>query len=90
MSVQAYCFKEKKRITVVNPVYALNSRGRPMCRGTCPSCGGKVMTMISNADGAKHGLKIAPKKGSGSRRRSAPRPARKSARKSARRSNKRK
>lgn len=45
--VKGYCLKEKKHIEVVDPVYDINARGSPLVRGTCPSCKGKINTMIS-------------------------------------------
>jgi hypothetical protein len=55
--VQAYCLKDKVKIEVTNPRYALNARGAPTVRGTCPKCQGKIYGILSGAEGEKHGLK---------------------------------
>ncbi len=68
--VQGYCFKEKKRVNISNPKYQLNARGSPVVSGTCPSCNGKVFTLVKMSavpDDIKNKLKV--KKGSGTRKR---------------------
>lgn len=85
--MKGYCLKERKHVDIVNPTYELNKIGRPVARGTCSSCGGKVQKLLNAVEAAAQGLK-AQKKGSGHRsggRKSATRksPGRKTARKSA-------
>jgi hypothetical protein len=44
--VKAQCFKDKIKVDVVNPQYELNGIGRPIVRGTCAKCGGKVYKLL--------------------------------------------
>lgn len=46
----AQCFRDHKKVEVKNPKYELNKRGRPMIKGTCPICGGKVSGLIAAKD----------------------------------------
>ena len=82
--VKGYCLKDKKHIEIVSPVFELNKLGRPVVRGSCPQCGGKVYKILSTAEGEQHGLKAkkrgsafrkspARRRSSGKRRRSATR-----------------
>lgn len=49
-SYTARCMKEKKKVTVSNPVVGVNARGSAFVSGTCPSCGGKVYAIIKSSD----------------------------------------
>jgi uncharacterized Zn finger protein (UPF0148 family) len=40
--MEAYCVKDKKKVEVVNPTKSLMKNGKPITKGTCPVCGGKV------------------------------------------------
>lgn len=48
--VQGYCLKEKKKVEIKSPSYELNSIGRPVAKGTCPSCGGKVQKILKSTE----------------------------------------
>ncbi len=40
--VQAYCFKDRKKVEIKNPENVTLKNGRPAVRGVCPICGTKV------------------------------------------------
>lgn len=40
--MQAYCMKCKTQVEVKDPVETVTKNGRPMVKGTCPTCGTKV------------------------------------------------
>jgi len=48
--VQAYCFKDKKKVDVLNEKYELNKINRPVVSGKCAICGGKVYKILSRAE----------------------------------------
>lgn len=48
--VQAWCMKEKKKVTIKDPKFELNGIGSPVARGTCASCGGKVYAILGAKD----------------------------------------
>lgn len=83
--VQGYCFKDKKKVDLVSPVYELNARGRPVVRGACKVCGGKVYAMLSTAD-APAELKAKMAKKGGSRSSTGSRKSRKSPKRKSRKS----
>ena len=39
---EAYCVKCKAKVTIKDEVATVTSNGRPMKKGTCPTCGTKV------------------------------------------------
>jgi hypothetical protein len=39
---QAYCFKDRKKVEIKNPVKVTLKNGRPAVKGVCPVCGTKV------------------------------------------------
>jgi hypothetical protein len=43
---EAYCVKCKTKKEIQNPVEVTSKNGRPMLKGTCPSCGGKLNLFI--------------------------------------------
>ncbi len=68
--VKGYCLKEKKKVEIDGPEYALNAKDRPVVRGKCSSCGGKVYAILAAAD-VPADLKaklVGKKKGGASRR----------------------
>ena len=46
--VQGYCLKEKKKVEITDPKFALNKLGRAVASGTCTSCGGKVFKLLKS------------------------------------------
>ncbi len=67
--VKGYCLKEKKKVEIEGPEYALNAKNRPVVRGKCSSCGGKVYAILAAADvPADLKAKLVGKKGGASRR----------------------
>ena len=38
MTMEAYCFKCRKKVTIANPESVTLKNGRPATRGTCPAC----------------------------------------------------
>ena len=38
----AYCFKDRKKVEIKNPVKVTLKNGRPATKGVCPLCGTKV------------------------------------------------
>jgi len=43
---EAYCVKCKKKMEIKDPVEVTTKNGRPMLKGTCPACGGKINLFI--------------------------------------------
>lgn len=46
MAQEAYCVKCKAKKEIQNPVETVAKNGRPMLKGTCPVCGGKLNLFI--------------------------------------------
>ena len=46
---EAYCVKCKTKKEMKDPVEVVTSNGRPMLKGTCPTCGGKLNLFIKKA-----------------------------------------
>lgn len=44
-SVEAYCLREKTRVTIRDAAPIVLSNGRSALAGTCPSCGARVVRM---------------------------------------------
>lgn len=42
MTVEAYCMKCRKKQSVKDPVQSLTKNGKPLVKGTCPSCGSTI------------------------------------------------
>ncbi len=42
MAIEAYCVKCKAKKEMQNPVEGLTKNGKPIMKGTCPDCGGKI------------------------------------------------
>ncbi len=82
--VIAYCLKEKKKVEVKNPKFELNALGRPIARGECSSCGGKVYKILASTEVPADLKAKMPKKGGArrSRKSKASKASRKSPRKS--------
>jgi hypothetical protein len=40
--VEAYCFKDKKKVEIKNPQQVILKNGRPATKGVCPICGTQV------------------------------------------------
>lgn len=68
--VTAHCFKEKKKVEVVNPEYKLNKKGGIMLSGKCASCGGSVTTIPKRSDVPAAIIAKLGKKGGATSRRS--------------------
>jgi hypothetical protein len=45
-SVEGYCMKERKKVTIANPEPASSKDGRAAVRGTCPDCGSKIFRFV--------------------------------------------
>ncbi len=77
--VKGYCLKEKKAVDIVNPKYELNKLGRPIARGECSSCGGKVYKILKATEVPPElKAKIPAKKGGRSKRSKASKKSKKS------------
>ena len=42
MAIEAYCVKCKAKKEMQNPVEGVTKNGKPIMKGTCPDCGGKI------------------------------------------------
>ena len=42
MAIEAYCVKCKAKKEMQNPVEGVTKNGKPIMKGTCPDCGGKL------------------------------------------------
>ncbi len=42
MSIEAYCMKCREKKTMQNPVESTTKNGKPITKGTCPTCGGTI------------------------------------------------
>lgn len=42
MAIEAYCVKCKAKKEMQNPVEGITKNGKPIMKGTCPDCGGKI------------------------------------------------
>lgn len=49
-AVEAFCLREKVRVTVLDPRPTVLANGRRALTGTCASCGAKVVRMVSGTD----------------------------------------
>jgi DNA polymerase II large subunit len=43
---EAYCVKCKEKKEIQNPEEVVTKNGRPMIKGTCPTCGGKINLFV--------------------------------------------
>ena len=46
---EAYCVKCKTKKEMVDPVKVTSKNGRPMLKGTCPTCCGKLNLFVKKA-----------------------------------------
>ena len=42
MAIEVYCVKCKAKKEMQNPVEGVTKNGKPIMKGTCPDCGGKI------------------------------------------------
>ena len=42
---EAYCVKDKKKVEIRDPRAIVMKNGKPATKGTCPVCGGKVLSI---------------------------------------------
>ena len=54
MEFEGYCVKCKQKRAVTNGAVSETSNGRPIAKGTCPTCGTKVARFLSKEDAKKH------------------------------------
>ncbi len=40
--MEAYCFKDRKKVQIKNPQQVILKNGRPATKGVCPICGTQV------------------------------------------------
>ena len=45
-AVEAYCLREKKRVTMLDPKPVVTANGAPALTGTCPSCGAALYKLV--------------------------------------------
>ena len=50
MEFEGYCVKCRKKQLVKNGVVGKTAKGKPMAKGTCPTCGTKVTRFLSEKD----------------------------------------
>jgi hypothetical protein len=54
MEFEGYCVKCRHKVPIKNGVLSETKNGRPMAKGTCPTCGTKVSRFLSKAEAEKH------------------------------------
>jgi hypothetical protein len=51
--VEGYCVKERKKVTIKDPVQTTMKNGKPAIRGVCPDCGTKIFRIGSLTSAAR-------------------------------------